>query len=154
MKIILRQDIEKLGQKDDVVTVKTGYARNYLIPNGLAIQATDSALKIHNENLKQRAHKEEKIRGEAEELAKKLAEVKLVIGAKVSSAGKIFGSVNNIQLAEALNEKGYEIDRRNILLGDDAIKEVGNYKAVVKLHRDVKVDLEFEVLPNNYHKPY
>ncbi|HMT68327.1 MAG TPA: 50S ribosomal protein L9, partial [Bacteroidales bacterium] len=117
MKIILRQDIEKLGQKDDVVTVKTGYARNYLIPNGLAIQATDSALKIHNENLKQRAHKEEKIRGEAEELAKKLAEVKLVIGAKVSSAGKIFGSVNNIQLAEALNEKGYEIDRRNILLG-------------------------------------
>ncbi|HHU98922.1 MAG TPA: 50S ribosomal protein L9 [Bacteroidales bacterium] len=146
MKIILRQDIEKLGQKDDVVTVKTGYARNYLIPNGLAIQATDSALKIHNENLKQRAHKEEKIRGEAEELAKKLAEVKLVIGAKVSSAGKIFGSVNNIQLAEALNEKGYEIDRRNILLGDDAIKEVGNYKAVVKLHRDVKVDLEFEVI--------
>ncbi len=146
MKIILRQDIEKLGQKDDVVTVKTGYARNYLIPNGLAIQATDSALKIHNENLKQRAHKEEKIRGEAEELAKKLAEVKLVIGAKVSSAGKIFGSVNNIQLAEALNEKGYEIDLRNILLGDDAIKEVGNYKAVVKLHRDVKVDLEFEVI--------
>jgi large subunit ribosomal protein L9 len=146
MKIILRQDIEKLGQKDDVVTVKTGYARNYLIPNGLAIQATDSALKIHNETLKQRAHKEEKIRGEAEELAKKLAEVKLVIGAKVSSAGKIFGSVNNIQLAEALNEKGYEIDRRNILLGDDAIKEVGNYKAVVKLHRDVKVDLEFEVI--------
>ena len=146
MKIILRQDIEKLGQKDDVVTVKTGYARNYRIPNGLAIQATDSALKIHNENLKQRAHKEEKIRGEAEELAKKLAEVKLVIGAKVSSAGKIFGSVNNIQLAEALNEKGYEIDRRNILLGDDAIKEVGNYKAVVKLHRDVKVDLEFEVI--------
>jgi len=146
MKIILRQDIEKLGQKDDVVTVKTGYARNYLIPNGLPIQATDSALKIHNENLKQRAHKEEKIRGEAEELAKKLAEVKLVIGAKVSSAGKIFGSVNNIQLAEALNEKGYEIDRRNILLGDDAIKEVGNYKAVVKLHRDVKVDLEFEVI--------
>ena len=146
MKIILRQDIEKLGQKNDILTVKTGYARNYLIPNGLAIQATDSALKIHNENLKQRAHKEEKIRGEAEELAKKLAEVKLVIGAKVSSAGKIFGSVNNIQLAEALNEKGYEIDRRNILLGDDAIKEVGNYKAVVKLHRDVKVDLEFEVI--------
>ena len=146
MKIILRQDIEKLGQKNDILTVKTGYARNYLIPKGLAVQATDSALKIHNENLKQRAHKEEKIRGEAEELAKKLAEVKLVIGAKVSSAGKIFGSVNNIQLAEALNEKGYEIDRRNILLGDDAIKEVGNYKAVVKLHRDVKVDLEFEVI--------
>jgi len=146
MKIILRQDIEKLGQKNDILTVKTGYARNYLIPKGLAVQATDSALKIHNENLKQRAHKEEKIRGEAEKLAQKLAGVKLVIGAKVSSAGKIFGSVNTIQLAEALNAKGYEIDRRNILLGENAIKEVGSYKAVVKLHRDVKVDLEFEVV--------
>jgi large subunit ribosomal protein L9 len=146
MKIILRQDIEKLGQKNDILTVKTGYARNYLIPKGLAVQATESALKIHNENLKQRAHKEEKIRGEAEKLAQKLAGVKLVIGAKVSSAGKIFGSVNTIQLAEALNSKGYEIDRRNILLGEDAIKEVGSYKAVVKLHRDVKVDLEFEVV--------
>ncbi len=146
MKIILTQDIEKLGQKNDILTVKTGYARNYLIPKGLAIQATDSAIKIHNENLKQRAHKEEKIRSEAEKLAQKLAGVKLVIGAKVSSAGKIFGSVNTIQLAEALNAKGYEIDRRNILLGEDAIKEVGSYKAVVKLHRDVKVDLEFEVV--------
>lgn len=146
MKIILRQDIEKLGQKNDILTVKTGYARNYLIPRGLAIQATDSAIKIHTENLKQRAHKEEKIRNEAEKLAQKLANVKLVIGAKVSSAGKIFGSVNTIQLAEALNAKGYEIDRKNILLGEDSIKEVGNYKAVVKLHRDVKVDLEFEVV--------
>ncbi len=146
MKIILRQDIEKLGQKNDILTVKTGYARNYLIPKGLAFQATDSAVKIHNENLKQRAHKEEKIRGEAEKLAQKLSGVKLVIGAKVSSAGKIFGSVNTIQLAEALTAKGYDIDRRNILLGDDAIKEVGNYKAVVKLHRDVKVEIEFEVV--------
>ena len=146
MKIILRQDIEKLGQKNDILTVKTGYARNYLIPRGLAIQATESAVKIHNENLKQRAHKEEKIRNEAEKLAQKLAGVKLVIGAKVSSAGKIFGSVNTIQLAEALNAKGYEIDRKNILLGEDSIKEIGNYKAVVKLHRDVKVDLEFEVV--------
>ena len=113
MKIILRQDIEKLGQKNDILTVKTGYARNYLIPRGFAIQATDSAIKIHNENLKQRAHKEEQIRKEAEKLAEKLAGVKLVIGAKVSSAGKIFGSVNTIQLAEALNAKGYEIDRKN-----------------------------------------
>ncbi|MGE5350189.1 MAG: 50S ribosomal protein L9 [Actinomycetota bacterium] len=146
MKIILKQDIEKLGQKNDILTVKTGYARNYLIPRGFAIQATDSAVKIHNENLKQRAHKEEQIRKEAEKLAGKLAGVKLVIGAKVSSAGKIFGSVNTIQLAEALNAKGYEIDRKNIMLGEDAIKEAGNYKAVVKLHRDVKVDIEFEVV--------
>ena len=146
MKIILTQDMENLGQKNDILTVKTGYARNYLIPKGYAIQASDSAVKVHNENLKQRAHKEEKIRNEAEKLATKLAAVKLVIGAKVSSAGKIFGSVNTIQLAEALNEKGFEIDRKNITLGADAIKEVGSYKAVVKLHRDVRVDLEFDVI--------
>ncbi|HNT92236.1 MAG: 50S ribosomal protein L9 [Bacteroidales bacterium] len=146
MKIILKQDIDKLGQKNDIVTVKTGYARNFLIPKGLAIQATDSAIKIHNENLKQRAHKEEQIRKEAETLAGKLAGVKLVIGAKVSSAGKIFGSVNTIQIAEALNEKGFEIERKNILLGEDAIKEAGSYKAQVKLHRDVKVEIDFEVV--------
>ena len=145
MKIILRQDLEKLGQKDDILTVKTGYARNYLIPKGYAIQATESALRVHNENLKQRAHKEEKIKNEAEQLAEKMKSVKLVIGAKVSSAGKIFGSVNTIQIAEALKEKGFDIDRKNILLGDETIKEVGNYKAVVKLHRDVKVEVAFEV---------
>jgi len=146
MKIILTQDMEKLGLKNDILSVKTGYARNYLIPKGYAIQATGSAVKIHNENLKQRAHKEEKIRQEAEKLAAKLGALKLVIGAKVSSAGKIFGSVNTIQLAEALNEKGFEIDRKNIMLGEEAIKEVGSYKAVVKLHRDVRVDINFEVI--------
>jgi large subunit ribosomal protein L9 len=146
MKIILTQDMEKLGLKNDILTVKTGYARNFLIPKGYAVQATGSAVKIHNENLKQRAHKEEKIRKEAEKLAAKLAALKLVIGAKVSSAGKIFGSVNTIQLAEALNEKGFEIDRKNIILGEETIKEVGNYKAVVKLHRDVRVDIDFEVI--------
>ncbi|MRR20181.1 50S ribosomal protein L9 [bacterium] len=146
MKIILTQDMEKLGLKNDILTVKTGYARNFLIPKGYAVQATGSAVKIHNENLKQRAHKEEKIRKEAEKLAAKLAALKLVIGAKVSSAGKIFGSVNTIQLAEALNAKGFEIDRKNIILGEEAIKEIGSYKAVVKLHRDVKVDIDFEVI--------
>jgi large subunit ribosomal protein L9 len=145
MKIILRQDMEKLGQKNDILTVKTGYARNYLIPKGYAVQATESAIKVHNENLKQRAHKEEKIRQEAEQIAGKLNGVKLIIGAKVSSAGKIFGSVNTIQIAEALKEKGFDIDRKNIILGDEAIKEAGNYKAIVRLHRDVKVEVEFEV---------
>jgi large subunit ribosomal protein L9 len=145
MKIILKQDHEKLGQKNDILTVKTGYARNYLIPKGYAIQATDSAVKVHNENLKQRAHKEEKIKNEAEKIAEKLSTVKLVIGAKVSSAGKIFGSVNTIQIAEALKEKGFDIERKNIILGEETIKEVGHYKAVVKLHRDVKVDVDFEV---------
>ena len=147
MKIILTQDMEKLGHKDDIITVKTGYARNYLIPKGFALQATESAIKVHNENLRQRAHKEAKIREEAEKVAASLADVKIVIGAKVSSAGKIFGSVNTIQLAEALKEKGFEIDRKNILLGEDAIKEVGSHKAIIKLHRDVKVDLDFEVVP-------
>ncbi|MDX9773189.1 MAG: 50S ribosomal protein L9 [Bacteroidales bacterium] len=146
MKIILKQDMEKLGLKNDMLSVKTGYARNYLIPKGYAIQATESAVKMHNENLKQRAHKEEKIRAEAEKLAEKLALLKLVIGAKVSSAGKIFGSVNTIQLAEALNNKGFDIDRKNIILGEDTIKEIGNYKAVVKLHRNVRVDIDFEVV--------
>lgn len=145
MKVILKQDLDKLGLKNDIVNVKTGYARNYLIPKGFAVQATDSAIKIHNENLKQRAHKEEKIRHEAEQIAEKLNGIKLTIGAKTSSAGKIFGSVNTIQISEALKEKGFEIDRKNIVLGEDAIKEVGNYKAVVKLHRDVKVEVEFEV---------
>jgi len=138
--------MEKLGLKNDMLSVKTGYARNYLIPKGYAIQATESAVKMHNENLKQRAHKEEKIRAEAEKLAEKLALLKLVIGAKVSSAGKIFGSVNTIQLAEALNNKGFDIDRKNIILGEDTIKEIGNYKAVVKLHRNVRVDIDFEVV--------
>lgn len=146
MKIILKQDLEKLGQKDDILNVKTGYARNYLIPRGYAIQATDSAIKVHNENLRQRAHKEEKIKKEAEALAEKLNGVKLTIGAKASTAGKIFGSVNTIQIAEALNEKGYEIDRKSILLGDEAIKEVGSYKAVIKLHRDVRVEVAFDVI--------
>lgn len=145
MKIILKQDFDTLGQKNDILTVKTGYARNYLIPKGYAVQATESAVKVHNENLRQRAHKEEKIRNEAETIGKKLEGIKLVIGAKTSSAGKIFGSVNTIQIAEALKEKGFDIDRKNIVLGEDTIKEVGNYKAVVKLHRDVKVEVEFEV---------
>lgn len=145
MKIILKQDLDKLGQKDDIMTVKTGYARNYLIPKGYAVQATESAVKVHNENLRQRAHKEDKIRKAAEELAVKLGGVKLVIGAKTSSAGKIFGSVNTIQIAEALKEKGFDIDRKNILLGEETIKEVGNYKAVIKLHREVKVEVEFDV---------
>ena len=145
MKIILKQDFETLGQKDDILNVKTGYARNYLIPKGFAVQATDSALKIHNENLRQRAHKEEKIRHEAEQIADKLKGLKLIIGAKTSSAGKIFGSVNTIQISEALKDKGFDIDRKNIMLGEETIKEVGNYKALVKLHREVKVEVEFEV---------
>lgn len=146
MEVILKQDVNKLGQKDDIVHVKDGYGRNYLIPRGYAIAATSSARKIHNENLRQRAHKEEKIKLAAQEMAEKMAGVKLVIGAKASSSGKIFGSVNTIQIAESLKEKGFDVDRRSITLPEGQIKEVGNYSAVVKLHRDVKVDIDFEIV--------
>ncbi|HNX66541.1 MAG TPA: 50S ribosomal protein L9 [Bacteroidales bacterium] len=146
MKVILKQDVNKLGQKDDIITVKDGYGRNYLIPKGYGIQATESAMKIHSENLRQRAHKEEKIKQEAEKIAEKLKDVKITIGAKTSSAGKIFGSVNTIQIAEALKEKGFDIDRKSILIADDQVKEIGSYKASVKLHRDVRVEIDFEVV--------
>jgi large subunit ribosomal protein L9 len=146
MEIILLQDVPKLGQKDDLVKVKNGFGRNFLIPQGLAIAATGSAKKIHSENLRQRAHKEEKIKVEAQALAEKLGEVKIIVGAKTSSSGKIFGSVNTIQIAEALKEKGFDIDRKSITLPEDQIKEIGSYKAVIKLHREVKVEVAFEII--------
>ncbi|MCG8412005.1 MAG: 50S ribosomal protein L9 [Bacteroidales bacterium] len=146
MEVILKQDIQSLGHKNDIVTVKNGYGRNYLIPKGLATLATPSAKKMHAENLKQRAHKEEKIKNEALEIAKKLEKVTISIGAKTSSTGKIFGSVNTIQIAEALKEKGYEIERKNISIADDLVKEVGKYTATIKLHKEVKVDIEFEII--------
>lgn len=146
MEIILKQDISNLGYKDDIVTVKDGYARNYLIPNGLAINATAGAKRQHEEILRQRAHKEEKIRAQALEYAEKLKEVSLTIGAKTSSKGKIFGSVNTIQLAEALKEKGYDIERKNISIKEELIKEVGKYTATVKLHKEVKVEIPFEIV--------
>jgi large subunit ribosomal protein L9 len=146
MNIILKESVAKLGHKDDLVTVKNGYARNYLIPKGLAVQATESVKKIHAENVRQRAHKEEKIRNEAMGLAKFLENKVLKIGAKTSSTGKIFGSVNTIQLAEAIAEKGFTVDRKNItILTDESIKEVGTYKAKIRLHKDVSFEMNFEV---------
>jgi large subunit ribosomal protein L9 len=146
MEIILKEDISTLGHKDDIVTVKDGYARNYLIPKGLAINATASAKKMHKEILKQRAHKEEKLIEEAEKAAKELEGISLTIGAKTSTKGKIFGSVNTIQIAEALKEKGYEIDRKNITIKEELIKEVGSYTANVKLYKNVFVEIPFEIV--------
>jgi len=146
MDIILKEDISNLGHKDDIVNVKDGYARNYLIPKGLAVNATASVKKMHEEILRQRAHKEEKLREEAEKTAKKLEGVSLTIGAKTSTKGKIFGSVNTIQIAEGLKEKGFDIDRKNITIKEELIKEVGSYTARVKLHRDVYVDVPFEIV--------
>jgi large subunit ribosomal protein L9 len=146
MEIILKQDVTNLGYKDDIVTVKDGYARNFLIPQGIAVTATESLKKQHQEILKQRAHKEEKIRNEAKAAAEKLKDISLTIGAKTSSKGKIFGSVNTIQIAEALKEKGYDIDRKNISIKEELIKEVGKYTATVKLHKEVKVEIPFEIV--------
>ena len=145
MQVILKEDILNLGYKDDVVTVKSGYGRNYLIPQGKAVIATPSALKMLAENMKQRAHKLEKIKNDAKELAAKLEGVSLTIGAKTSSTGKIFGSVNNIQIAEALEKVGYEVDRKVIFI-KESVKEVGAYKAILKLHKEVSVEIPFEVV--------
>jgi len=146
MEIILLQDVERLGSKDDIVAVKDGYAINFLIPKKKAIAASASAKKVLAENIKQRAHKEAKLKEEATKIAEKLANKKITIGAKTSSLGKIFGSVNTIQLAEAINKKGFEIDRKQIILPEDSIKEVGNYTAKIKLHKEVVVEIEFEVV--------
>ena len=146
MEIILLQDVANLGSKDDVLVVKNGYGRNYLIPQKLAILATTSSKKVLSENLKQRAHKEAKLKEEALKQAEILKSITIVIGAKTSTTGKIFGSVNNIQVAEALKEKGFEVDRQQITIKEDSIKEIGKHTAKVKFHREVVVELEFEVV--------
>ncbi|MCF8357973.1 MAG: 50S ribosomal protein L9 [Prolixibacteraceae bacterium] len=146
MDIILLQDVQRLGSKDDIVTVKDGYGRNYLIPQGMAVVATESAKKVMAENTRQRAHKEAKLKDEALVVADKLKELSITIGAKTSTTGKIFGSVNNIQLAEAISEKGIEVDRKQITIPKDDVKEVGKHTAKIKLHKEVVVDFEFDVV--------
>ena len=145
MEIILKEDVLNLGYKDDVVTVKDGYGRNFLIPQKKAVLATPSAKKVLAEDLKQKTHKLEKVRKEAEKLAEKLQNVSLTIGAKTSSTGTIFGSVSNIQVADELAKLGYNVDRKTIVI-KEAIKEVGNYKAVLKLHKEISVEIPFEVV--------
>ncbi len=146
MDIILKEDISSLGHKDDIITVKNGYARNYLIPKGLAVNATASAKKMHAEILRQRAHKEAKLVEAAQEAAKKLEGVSLKIGAKTSTKGKIFGSVNTIQIAEGLASQGFEIERKNISIKEELIKEVGSYTAKIKLYKEVSVEIPFEIV--------
>lgn len=145
MELILKEDVINLGYKGDIVKVRDGYGRNFLIPQKKAVIATESAKKVLAEDNKQRAHKIEKIKNEAVALAEKLAEVSLTIGAKTSSNGKIFGAVNNIQLADALEKAGYIVDRKVISL-KEPVKELGNYKAVLKLHKEVTVEIPFEVV--------
>lgn len=146
MEIILTQDVDRLGSKDDLVTVKDGFARNFLIPQKKAIVATERAKKILAENTKQRAHKEAKLKEEATKIAEQIVNKKISIGAKTSTQGKIFGSVNTIQIAEAINKKGFEIDRKQISIPEDSIKEVGTHTAKIKLHKEVIVEIEFKVV--------
>lgn len=145
MQIILKEDVANLGYKDDIVTVKDGYGRNYLIPQKKAVIASESAKKVLAENLRQRSHKLEKIKQDAQELAAKIEGTSLTIGAKTSSTGTIFGSVTNIQIADALEKKGFEVDRKKIYL-KESVKEVGSYKAILKLHKEVSVEIPFEVV--------
>ena len=145
MELILIEDVAGLGYKNDIVSVKKGYGRNYLIPQGKAVIASESARKVLAENLKQRAHKLAKIKADAEELAAKLAPVALTIATKVSATGTIFGAVTNIQIAEELAKLGFEIDRKTIVV-KETIKEVGSYTATVKLHKEVSVEIPFEVV--------
>ena len=146
MEVILKANIEKLGAKDEIVNVKPGYARNYLIPRGYAIAATESARKVLAENMRQRAHKETKILAEAQGIAEKLGALELKIGSKASESGKIFGSVNTIQIAEALAKAGFNIDRKSISINEEHIKMLGSYEARVKLHKEVSASFKFEVV--------
>ena len=146
MEVILKQDVEHLGYANDVVKVRDGYARNFLLPRGYAMIATDSARKQLNETLRQRAHKEAKLREDAEGMANKLADKTLKIGAKVGESGKIFGSVNTIMIADAIKALGFDVDRKNIKIKGEAIKNVGMYEAEVSFHREVVRTIPFEVV--------
>ena len=145
MEVILKEDIIGLGYKDEIVDVKPGYGRNYLIPTQKAIIASPSTRKVLAENLKQRAHKLERILNDAKELAEKLSKVEPIkIAMKVSATGTIYGSVNNVQIADELKKQGFEIDRKIIVMKD--VKEIGAYTATVKLHKEVSVEIPFEVV--------
>ena len=146
MEIILKKDVAKLGNADDIVTVKSGYAINYLIPQGYAVLATESAKKMHAENLRQRAHKEAKLRADAEALAAKLAETLVKVSAKVSENGKIYGSVTTAQIAEALVAAGVNVDKKYITIISESVKELGTYEASVKCYKDIKGTFKFEVI--------
>lgn len=144
MKIILKEDITNLGYKDDVVEVKNGYGRNYLIPQGKAVIATPAALKVLAENLRQRAHKIAKIKADAEAAAAAVENVALTISAKTSANGTIFGSVGAAEIAKALEELGHNVDRKIIFV--KAIKEVGKYTATIKFHKEVSAEIAVEVV--------
>ncbi len=146
MEVILKKNVDKLGYANEVVTVKPGYGRNFLIPQGYAVLATASAKKAHEEVMRQKAHKESKVLAEAEAIAAKLENVTVTIATKAGENGKIFGSVNTVQLAEALKKEGFDIDRKSLKIKDEPIKEVGTFEAEANLHKGVKPTFKFEVV--------
>lgn len=146
MEIILKKDVENLGFADDVVTVKDGYGRNFLIPQGYAVLATESAKKVLAENLRQRAHKEAQAIEEAKKKAEKLAGVELKLSAKVGQGNKLFGAITNANLADALEANGVILDKKYIQITGGSIKAVGHYNATVRMHREVVVNFEFDVV--------
>ena len=146
MEILLKKDVDRLGSKDEIVTVKNGFGRNYLIPKGMAILATESVKKMNSETLKQRAHKFNQLKDEALKILDKLSKKTFEVPAKVGENGKIFGSISNIQLADALDKAGFKIERKNITLPANNIKEVGKFEAEVILHKDVKGKINFEIV--------
>ena len=146
MEIILKKDHKGLGYNNDIVKVKNGYGRNFLIPQGVAVLATDSNKKMQAEEIKQSSFKEQKLRNEATATAAKFADVTVKVGAKAGESGKIFGSVTNIQLAEALKKAGYDVERKNIEMNEDAIKALGTYSAKVRLFKEITATINFEVI--------
>ena len=146
MELILKQDVEGLGFKDDLVTVKNGYGRNFLIPAGRAIIATTSAKKVRDENLKQRVFKEKKMIADAQKVAESIKVLELKITAKVGSGDKLFGSVNNIDVAAALDKAGQSIEKKFITVTGGNVKRLGKYNAQIRLHRDVNLELPFEII--------
>jgi large subunit ribosomal protein L9 len=145
MNIILKEDIKGLGYKNDVITVKPGYARNYLIPQGYAVIANKSNLRMLEENVKQAAHKAERIKQEAQDLATKLEGLKLTVKAKAGETGKIFGAVTTLQISDAISEKGFEVDRKRISFNSE-VKSLGEYEVEINLHKEVSVKVPFEVV--------
>ncbi|MGA0384273.1 MAG: 50S ribosomal protein L9 [Flavobacteriaceae bacterium] len=147
MEIILKEDVQNLGFKDDIISVKNGYGRNFLIPQGLAVLATPSAKKVHAENLRQRAHKEAQLVKDAQAIADRIAALQLKLQAKVGAGDKLFGSISNIDIAAALEKQNESIDKKYILVQGGSVKRLGSYIAKVRLHREVIADLAFEVVP-------
>jgi large subunit ribosomal protein L9 len=146
MEVILKKNVDKLGYANEIVNVKPGYGRNFLIPQGYASLATASAKRAHEEMMKQKAHKENKLEIEAKDIAAKLADVTVSIVTKAGENGKIFGSVNTLQLAEALRKEGFDIDRKSLKIKNEPIKEVGTFEAEANLFRGVKQAFKFEVV--------